>query len=164
MLNSDDIKKSDVDKLAKTLGVIDILDCKPSTLSYGLQCLVHLMEALIIPCDVLLLDDLLDGLDLALREKVFKYLKKLNRDKNVTIIYATQNSNDILYFKKLIMLNQGKLVYYGKIEDSFLNDELWRSCSISYPFEVELSKKLKYYGLVDKNILSIDKLVNTLWK
>lgn len=164
LLCDSSVTKSNVDKLAKTFGVSRILMCRPSTLSYGMQCLVHLMEFLVKPSDILLIDSILDSLDFDLREKVFKYLRKLNREQNITIVYATENSNDILSFSKLMLLNQGELVYYGKMEDSFLRDELWKKCSIPYPFEVELSKKLKYYGLLDKNILNIDKLVQTIWK
>lgn len=164
LLLNEDINKCDIDKLAKVFGVSDILKCRPSTLSYGMQCLVHLMEVLIQPSDLLLLDNILDGIDLELRKKVFKYLKKITSKKNITVIYATNHSDDILYFSKLMLLNQGHLVYFGKMEDSLLDDELWKSCFIPYPFEIELSKKLKYYGLLDKNVLSIDKLVKMLWK
>lgn len=153
-----------INDLAKQLGILKYLDCKPSTLSYGIQCLLQLMKSLLKNPDVLFLDSILDGLDTLSREKILKFLKKLNCTEHITIIYATENTNDLLFFKKIMILNQGSLYYFGTLAKAFSSDEIWKNSNLPYPFEVELSKKLKYYGLVDEPLFSIDKLVNTLWK
>lgn len=158
------VSKEEVKRCAKELGIIEYLDCRPSTLSYGIQCLLQLLKALLQHPDILILDSILDSVDALTREKVIKYLKKMNRIDHTTIIYITENIEDILFFKKIMILNNGYIQYYGTLESSLKKEDIWRDSHLSYPFEIELSKKLKYYGLVDKPLLSIDKLVDTLWK
>ena len=43
-------------------------------------------------------------------------------------------------------------------------DQLLKENNIELPFMVDLSNKLKFYGLLENNILDINEMVETLWK
>ena len=122
------------------------------------------MEALLVNPDVLIIDSLLDGLSMPLHDKVLKFLKSLNYKKNITIIYITENISDALLFRKIAIISDGTIVYNGTLKKSFIDLNIWKKAGLELPFEIELSKKLEYYGLVDGPIFSVDKLVDKLWK
>ncbi len=151
-------------ELAQNLELSEYLDYKPSSLSYGYQSLICLMEALLVNPDVLIVDSLLDGLSMSLHDKVLKFLKSLNHKKNITIIYITENVSDALLFRKIAIISDGTIVYNGTLKKSLIDLNIWKKAGLELPFEIELSKKLEYYGLVDEPIFSVDKLVDKLWK
>ena len=43
-------------------------------------------------------------------------------------------------------------------------DKILNRLGIELPFEIELSEKLKLYGLIDNLIPDVEKLVDTLWE
>jgi len=96
------------------------------------------------------------------KEKVYKYLKKLNRQ-NVTIICTTNDMNDLVYGKRIIMLGNKNIVLDSKLNKAF-NEKLFKENDLELPFMASLSLKLKYYNLIDEIILDINKMVNKLWK
>ena len=43
-------------------------------------------------------------------------------------------------------------------------DKILNRLGIEIPFEIELSIKLKLYGLIDELIPNVERLVDTLWQ
>ena len=71
--------------------------------------------------------------------------------------------NDILYGKRVVILNDKKIILDSKLKKSF-NEKIFKQASLELPFMVSLSNKLSYYGLVDETITDMNKMVNKLWK
>ena len=90
-------------------------------------------------------------------------MKKLNKEEKLTILVTTNNLEDSLYGKELVLLDKN-IILKEKINKAFDNEEVFKKCNLEMPFMASLSHKLKYYGLVDKVILKMDKMVNELWK
>lgn len=150
-----------IEEMAKLLKIEDLLDYSIEHLSGGEKTLVALANALIIKPQILILDNSFSSLDGVIGEKIFKFLKK---QKNLTIINITTNVEECLYGENTIVMNDGKIIFSGSNLEVFSHDKKLKSIGIDIPFMIELSSKLKYYGLVDEPILDIDKMVNHLWK
>ena len=78
--------KSRVNKIAKFVGIQDILEREPHSLSGGQKQLVSLASALVIDPDILILDEALTMIDLDVREKIYKILEQVNKINKITII------------------------------------------------------------------------------
>ncbi|HPF83237.1 MAG TPA: ATP-binding cassette domain-containing protein [Bacilli bacterium] len=153
-----------VKEISAYLGIDDILNKEPHTLSGGQKQLVALASALIIEPDILILDEALTMTDLDTRDKIYNILKDINKNKKITIINVTHEMDEVLYGNDIILLDQGKIVLNGSNEEVLENEKAFNKIGLKIPFMAELSIKLKYYGLVDKMILNLDEMVNKLWK
>lgn len=93
-------------------------------------------------------------------KKLFDYLK-LHR---IKFINATNNMEEILYTKDLIIYDKENIVAEGNTLELIKNDKLFRRLGFKLPFIVSLSILLKDYGLVNKIYLDKESLVGDLWK
>ena len=150
-----------VDEVLKLLQIADLKDMAPTELSGGEKQLVALATALVKKPKILILDEALPMIDNARKEKIFKLLADLKRKEKLTIIQVTRDIEETLNADTLVLLDNGAIT-----KDKPLNlykDEKTLK-DVGLPFMAELSLKLKYYGLIDKIILKMDKMVNALWK
>ena len=154
-------QKENLNKITELLDIKHLLDLNPHSLSGGEKELVALASALIVKPKLLLIDGSLGMLDGITKEKVMKILKKLNKE--MTIICTTNNLEDSLYGKRLILIDK-KIILDKKIDEAFDDETVFKKCHLEMPFMASLSHKLKYYGLTDKIILNMNTMVNTLWK
>lgn len=162
-INAKEIKKR-IKDISKYLGIEDILDREPHTLSGGQKQLVALASALIIEPKIIILDEALTMIDLDVREKIYKVLKEVNKEKGITILNVTHEMDEVLYGDTIIVLDDGKVVLNGSTEDVLKEEKVFNRIGLALPFMAELSIKLKYYGLIDHIILDMDEMVEELWK
>ncbi len=163
-LDLDEIEiKDKITEISKYLKISDLLDCIPNSLSSGQKQVISLAVALVSNPQILVIDDTLDMIDSIIKDKILTLLRKIQHDKNITIIYVTKNLEDALYTGRLILL-EGKVLLDGKPKKMLENVKVFQGTGLTLPFMVDLSKKLQYYELVNKIEFNMDKLVNVLWK
>ena len=153
-----------INKIAKYLEIENILDCEPNSLSGGEKELVKIAAVLLGNPKIIILDECTSMLDGITKEKVYKYLKKINRENKTTIICTTNDMDDLLYGKRILMLGNKNIVLDSKTNKAFENEKIFKENSLELPFMASLSIKLRYYNLLDEIILDINKMVNKLWK
>lgn len=160
---SKEIRKR-VKEIAEYLGISDLLEREPHTLSGGEKQMVALASALVINPEILILDEAFTMIDIDTKEKIYKIVQEINKKNNTTIINVTHDTEDILYGNKLLLLNGGKIEAYGDIEDILQEEKTFTKMGLKLPFMADLSIKLKYYGLVDRIIYDMEEMVDILWK
>jgi zinc transport system ATP-binding protein len=103
--------------ILQELGIYDLKTSMLSELSGGQQQRVFLARALVAQPEVLIFDEPSTALDPASRNDFFLLIKKLNKDKNITIILITHDTGYIgSYANKLLYIDH-TLVHFGKISD-----------------------------------------------
>lgn len=93
-------------------------------------------------------------------KKLFDYLK-LNK---IKFINVTNNIEEILYTKDLIIYDKDIIIAEGNTLEIIKNDKLFRRLGFKLPFIIELSILLKDYDLINKIYLDKESLVGDLWK
>ncbi len=64
--------------------------------------------------EVLILDEPTAGLDPGGREEIFELIKKLHRERNITVILSSHSMDDMAKLvKTLIVMNKGKIEFMG---------------------------------------------------
>ena len=120
------IDKSEIAKriseTAEMLRITHALDRKPDTLSGGEQQRLAIGRALIQQPKLLLLDEPLANLDAKLRHDTRAELKRLQRDLNVTMVYATPDQLEALTMgDNITIIKDGKLIQKGTPDELYEN-------------------------------------------
>ncbi len=96
----------------------DAINKKVSIYSRGMIQKLSIIISLINKPKLLLLDEPTLGLDVYSKRKMMDMIKILSKKENITIILTTHQMDIVEYLdSKLILLDRGRVVYVGKIED-----------------------------------------------
>jgi ABC-2 type transport system ATP-binding protein len=99
------------------LGLDSLMDMPVRKLSLGQRMRCDIAASLIHNPPVLFLDEPTIGLDVLAKESIRNFLAEINREEGTTIILTTHDMNDIEQLcKRLIILEEGKIVYDGETE------------------------------------------------
>ena len=148
-------------ELSKKLGITDLVFKEQDSLLYSEK------KAVLFACvvagepEILIIDDPLDMKN-EYREKAIEYLKKAS--KNCTILFITNNENDLLLTDNIILMNEGTIINYNTRDIIFSCEKDLQKCNISLPFICDLSNRLKFYNLIKENHFDYDSLIEELWK
>lgn len=159
--------KKTIDKRLKEvteiLNIKNLLSKSPNELSGGEKCMAALGCAIMHNPKILILDEALSMIDEKEKSKILKILKKL-KDGGMTIINTVHDLSETYYSDRLVVLNNGEIVIDGNPLGVMEYDRILNKLGIKLPFEIELSLKLKLYGLIDKLYYDTEMLVNDLWQ
>ena len=150
-----------LNSILKELKLKEYMDYKPDTLSIGIKCVFKIIYSLLKKPKILVINNLLDYMDYELKNKFIKFLKKYSGKEGITTLISTSCIDDIILFKKVILIDNKEILYCGSINKAFENISIWKKFGL--PFMIELSNKLKYYELINKNYKDINKLVDAIW-
>ena len=108
-----------VRKIAKELGITELLDRRPQTLSGGELQRVALGRTLIQQPTILLLDEPLASLDTRLKSDLRRLLRKIHHN-GQTILHVTHDFEEALSLgTKIAVINDGRIVQAGDPADVF---------------------------------------------
>ena len=105
-----DIKKK-VDELAQFFGIKKMMNKMTSSLSTGQLTRLNLAKALLNEPKLLLLDEPTSSLDPDIADRTRKLLKKIQKERKVTILYTSHNMDEVEELcERVIFLQKGKIV------------------------------------------------------
>ncbi|MDO4474185.1 MAG: methionine ABC transporter ATP-binding protein [Eubacteriales bacterium] len=118
--------KSTIDKrvkeLAELVGITDKLNQRPRELSGGQQQRVAIARALTMEPKVLLSDEATSALDPVTTRSILQLLRDINEKLGITIIIVTHQMSVIKDIcEKVTLLDHGKLVVSGPVDELFMN-------------------------------------------
>lgn len=106
----------------------------PFELSGGLKKRVAIAGILAYEPDILILDEPACGLDGESREQLWNLIRKLNREKNVTIILVSHEMEDVYEMsERVLLMDCGKIVYDGGTGEFFEDRSLLEQYGIDVP-------------------------------
>ena len=106
--------KQKINELSKFFGIKEFLSKMTSHLSTGQLTRLNLTKALLNDPKLLLLDEPTASLDPDIADKSIKLLKKIQKEKGVTILYTSHNMAEVEKLcDRVIFINHGKIVDDG---------------------------------------------------
>ena len=167
-LENRNLTKEEIDKkikeISEYLKIENLLQCNITSLSGGEKEIIALACSLITDPKLLILDESFIMLDVIQKERFFKLLKKINREKKTTIIYLTSDVESSVYGKSIAIIANKKIIKNGTLKEILKEEKSFKMAKQKLPFMADLSLKLKYYNLIDDIILEESKMVDALWK
>ncbi len=133
------------------------------SLSNGEKQIVSLASALLQNPKLLVLDEALSLIDENKKEQILDFLKQENQ-KGLSILWLTNDSENLMYGNKFLFLDKGELIFSGKPEDVAKLEKELNSHHLELPFFIDLSKRLSYYGKCSEIPKDYKELVDQIWK
>ena len=154
---------SSLTQAIKQFGMTAYLKENPQKLSSFQKIRFFLLLAFIRKPRLLLFDDLFCKLSSFEKQIVWENLQFLKKE-GITILMTSSNLEDVLPADRLLILNQGILLFDDVPLAVLKEDSLLNKIGLQLPFFVDLSLKLQYYNLIDTIYLNQEELVDALWK
>ena len=147
--------------ISKKLDIDSLLMKNINELSLSERKIISFTSTIVCEPKLIIIDDSFQELDSYNRKKIINYLKRQNKS---TILFITNNEEDILLADNLIIMNDGKIIECMGLKEILNDEKIFIKNDIKLPFLVDLSHKLKSYELIDDIILNKNEMVDTIWK
>jgi zinc transport system ATP-binding protein len=111
-----------MDNLLELTGISEYLNRRIGDLSGGQQQRVMITKALIHEPELLILDEPATAIDANILKLFYKLLVKLNKEKNITIIWSSHDLDAVNLLSNKVACIYKKLLFHGRSEE-FFSDE-----------------------------------------
>lgn len=151
--------KKEALKVASILRIApNILDRSPFSLSGGQMRKVAIAGILASNPDILILDEPTVGLDPRGKIELMKLLQEIQAETQKTIIMISHDMNVVAeYAKRIIVMNQGNVVFDGEKRSLFEDLDNLSSFNLDLPECAKIALELKNRGLIKFNQLPLTK-------
>lgn len=153
-----------INEISSLFKIEHILEKEPHQLSGGEKQIVALASSLITDPKILILDEALTMVDYEIKERVYNIINEYRQTHNLTVINITHNVEDTLRGDNIAIIHKGKLVMADITKEVLRQEKKLNDLGMKLPFIVDLSHKLRFYGLLDDIILNEEEMVDILWK
>ena len=149
-----------IDFALSSVGMQDFRHSSPTRLSGGQKQRIAIAGVLALTPQILVLDESTAMLDPKGRAEVLSVVKKLNKEKEVTVISITHYMDEVVEADRVVVLSDGKIALLGTPEQIFKNQEVLNNLGLELPLCTEIAQKL---GLGD-GVLTKERLAEELCK
>lgn len=115
--------RKNLKKFSELLELEDLLEKQVKNLSLGQKMRCEIAATFLHNPKIVYLDEPTIGLDVFVKEKIRKFIKDINQEKNTTVILTTHDLNDIEdVCNRIILLDNGSIIYDGdkqKFKDTY---------------------------------------------
>jgi energy-coupling factor transporter ATP-binding protein EcfA2 len=132
-------------------------------LSGGQKQRVVIAGVLAMEPDCIILDEPTAMLDPKGRKGVIEAVKRLNKEKGITILLITHYMDEVIDADRIFVMDKGKVVMNDKPEEIFKRVDELKSYGLEVPFATELAWQLRKEGVnLPEAILRREELVKAL--
>lgn len=154
-----------VDESLKLVGMSEFAMSEPSKLSGGQKQRVAIASVLAMESDCIILDEPTAMLDPKGRYEVIKTIKKLNREKGITVVLITHFMDEAAEADRTIVMDDGEIILDDVPKKVFSNVEKLESLGLDVPQVTQLANILRGKGIeIPNDILTVDEAVDALKK
>ncbi len=144
----------------------DFKNRSPFSLSDGEKRRVALASILAFEPKIIFLDEPTSNLDKEGREEIFSYLKLLNKKKNIAIVIASHDVDEIVeVVERVIVLNKGQILLDDSTKKIFRSYDELKKMGLEVPQIAQLFYELRKRGLrFSQDILTVDEAKAAIMK
>lgn len=139
-------------ELEEVFEMKELLDSVPGSLSLGERMRCELAYALLAEPKILLLDEAMIGLDVAVKYKIMQYFQKLRQEKKMTILYTSHNLVEVERLcDRIILIDHGRIIFDGSVA------RIMQEFSPLYHVEIKVGEVLPDFEDLPFEKISIEK-------
>ena len=135
-----------VENALKQVGMYEYREHAPHLLSGGQKQRVAIAGIIAMEPQCIVLDEPTAMLDPRGRKEVMQTVKKLNKDKNITVVLITHHMDEAAQADRVVVLHKGSVATDGTPQQVFAQIELLHSIGLCAPETVELCYMLNQQG------------------
>ena len=112
------VYRANLDEMVALLGLSALLDTPVRQLSLGQRMRCDLAAALLHSPALLYLDEPTIGLDAVSKLAVRQFIKRLNKERDITVLLTTHDMDDVeALCRRILLINKGKILLDGTVAD-----------------------------------------------
>lgn len=105
-----------LEELTELLGVKDISSTPTRKLSFGERMRCEFINSLLHDPEIIFLDEPTVGVDVVAKERIRGFIKKLNKERGVTVVLTTHDVRDVEELcNRIIIIDKGEHIYEGSV-------------------------------------------------
>ena len=134
--------------ISRVLEIVDMTDYRkyePTSLSGGQKQRVAIASSLALNPEILILDEATSMLDPKAKKSILEYIKKINKEKGITIISITHDAEESIYSDDIVILEDGEIVYKGDYTSLYSDTTILEKYSLEVPFIERIKRDLNNY-------------------
>ncbi len=152
-----------VEEALSTVSMGEYRRQKPHQLSGGQKQRVAIAGILAMEPECIIFDEPTAMLDPSGRKEVMATIKKLNREKGMTVLHITHYMSELIDADRIIVMDQGQIVAQGTPKTVFEQVEFLKAIGLDVPQMTELAYLLRQNGFkIPADTLHIREMVGDL--
>ena len=152
-----------VEESLAAVGMLEYRYYSPNKLSGGQKQRVAIAGIMAMQPDCIVLDEPTAMLDPSGRKEVLRTVRKLNQEKNVTVLLITHYMDEAIQADQVIVMDDGKVVMEGTPKQVFSQVEQLKAHGLDVPQVTELAYELQQEGLpLPDGILTVEEFVQEM--
>lgn len=156
--------RSEVDEALKAVDMYEFRKSTPHRLSGGQKQRIAIAGIIAMKPDCIVLDEPTAMLDPKGRAEIISTIKKLNREKGITIVLITHFMEEAVDADRVIIMDSGKIVADSTPKDIFSNIKLLKEVGLDVPQTTELLYRLKLGGMnISTDVISIEESAQKIY-
>lgn len=153
-----------IEEALKKVNMYEFKECNTYELSLGQKQRINLASSLAISPKYLILDEPTTMIDSYEKENVYKIIKELKKEK-ITIIFVTNNVNEILLSDKIYVVQDKNIKFSFKKEEILENADILEKNGIRVPDVIRIILLLKENGVnIAPKDLTINEMISEIIK
>lgn len=147
-----------VDYALNAVGMGEYKKASPSRLSGGQKQRIAIASALAMEPKCIVLDEATAMLDPKGRQEILSTVRRLNKEKGMTVILITHYMEEAALADRVIVMNEGELVFDGLPQEVFSNVEEIKKIGLDVPQVTELFYLLRKDGFdLPQDVITAEK-------
>ena len=152
-----------VDDALRAVNMLEFAKSAPHHLSGGQKQRIAIAGILAMEPEILIMDEATAMLDPKGRAEVLDTVKRLNREKGITVVYITHFMEETVVADRIVVLGDGSFLLTGRPQEVFAREEELDSLTLEVPQVTKIARELQSRGIaVDRNILTLEELAEAL--
>lgn len=143
-----------IDAALEATGLTELKDVEPHLLSGGQKQRVAVAGILAMETKCIVLDEATAMLDPRGRRDVMNVIKKLNKERGITVIHITHHMDEVVDADYAILVEGGKVIHSGKPDELFADPEKMRDAGLDTPQISRFFEKLRKEGYNVPTVIS----------
>lgn len=137
-------------RVEEALDAVDMLEYRKAatySLSGGQKQRVAIAGVIAMKPQCIVLDEPTAMLDPAGRHEVLETVRRLNRERGITVVLITHHMDEAIDADRVLVMNEGRVARLGTPMEVFSDVDFLKCCQLAVPQPVELLHELKKAGL-----------------
>lgn len=152
-----------VDEALKSVGMYDFRNSAPNKLSGGQKQRVAIAGIIAMQPQCIVLDEPTAMLDPRGRKEVIDTVRRLNKDKGITVILITHYMDEAEFADRVLVMDDGKIIKDGTPSDIFSDIDTLKKCGLSVPQTTEFLYQLRKKNIkIETGIISVEDTANAI--
>lgn len=152
-----------VDRALSAVGMTEYAKHAPHLLSGGQKQRVAIAGVLALEPDCIVLDEPTAMLDPRGRSEIVSTVKRLNREKNITVVYITHYMEEAMQADRVIAMEHGQIKLDGTPEEVFAHVRELHAMGLETPLAAQIAYDLRQNGMnLPDGIISNEELTEEL--